>query len=150
MLKNHEKQQESSPLQISSEERSFVIPSDVNTPGSELIEKIDVKRLLPTQNELNINLEQRQELTRSQLAVLLIKILAGTLVGSFTLVITMAIMSGFVDEKRMESFDKTSALVKDLTSALVKDLITFILTAQTGLIGTALGFYFGSRGSQKD
>jgi hypothetical protein len=49
-------------------------------------------------------------------------------------------MSGFVvDEKKNNSFDKTSALAKDL--------ITFILTAQTGLIGTALGFYFGSKGN---
>jgi len=51
-------------------------------------------------------------------------------------------MSGFVDEKKVESFDRTSSLVKDL--------ITFILTAQTGLIGTALGFYFGSRGGNTD
>jgi hypothetical protein len=51
-------------------------------------------------------------------------------------------MTGVIDEKKSESFTKTSALVKDL--------ITFILTAQTGLIGTALGFYFGSRGSNAD
>jgi hypothetical protein len=30
-------------------------------------------------------------------------------------------------------------------SQLVKDLITFLITSQTGLLGTALGFYFGSR-----
>jgi hypothetical protein len=45
-------------------------------------------------------------------------------------------MSHFISQNQVESFNKTSSLVKDL--------ITFILTAQTGLIGTALGFYFGS------
>ncbi|MFN9841906.1 MAG: hypothetical protein ACK56Z_15035, partial [Pseudanabaena sp.] len=58
------------------------------------------------------------------------------------LIILLTVMSGFIDEKKVESFDKTSSLVKDL--------ITFILTAQTGLIGTALGFYFGSRGNNAD
>jgi len=31
------------------------------------------------------------------------------------------------------------------TTALVKDLITLVVTSQIGLIGSALGFYFGSR-----
>ena len=45
----------------------------------------------------------------------------------------------FVDEKKSHSFDKTSSLVKDLA--------TVIFTAQIGLVGTALGFYFGSKNS---
>lgn len=55
---------------------------------------------------------------------------------------TLTIISVRIDGQRTESFDKTSSLVKDL--------ITFIVTAQTGLIGTALGFYFGSRSSKPD
>lgn len=105
-------------------------------------QEVDIKNLLPSQVETGIKLEERQETTRSQLATFLIKILAGTLTASFGLIIILTVMSGFIDEKKIESFDKTSSLVKDL--------ITFILTAQTGLIGTALGFYFGSRGNNAD
>lgn len=105
-------------------------------------QEVDIKKLLPSQVETGIKLEERQETTRSQLATFFIKILAGTLTASFGLIILLTVMSDFVDESKLESFDKTSALVKDL--------VTFILTAQTGLIGTALGFYFGSRGGNPD
>ncbi|MEI6329584.1 MAG: hypothetical protein WCP16_10155 [Pseudanabaena sp. ELA645] len=117
-------------------------------PSSEMIKsyvktkEVDLKNLLPSQVETGIKLEERQETTRSQLATFLIKILAGTLTASFGLIVLLTVMTGVIDEKKSESFTKTSALVKDL--------ITFILTAQTGLIGTALGFYFGSRGSNAD
>lgn len=87
-------------------------------------------------NKTRFTLAERQETTRSQLATFLIKILAGTLIASFSLIIILIVMSHFIDQNQVESFNKTSSLVKDL--------ITFILTAQTGLIGTALGFYFGS------
>lgn len=117
-------------------------------PNEEVIKRYiqtqegEIKNLLPSQVDTGIKLEERQETTRSQLATFLIKILAGTLTASFSLIILLTVMSGFVDEKKVESFDRTSSLVKDL--------ITFILTAQTGLIGTALGFYFGSRGGNAD
>ena len=102
----------------------------------------EIKDLLPSQVDTSLKLEERQETTRSQLANYLIKILAGTLTASFGLIFILTIMSGSVDEKKAQSFEKNSSLVKDL--------ITFILTAQTGLIGTALGFYFGSRGNKSD
>jgi len=117
-------------------------------PNEEVIKRyiqtqeVDIKNLLPSQLDARIKLEERQETTRSQLATFLIKILAGTLTASFGLIIILTVMSVFVDERKVESFDRTSSLVKDL--------ITFILTAQTGLIGTALGFYFGSRGGNAD
>lgn len=95
----------------------------------------------PTTNPSGKTIAERQETTRSKLANFLIYILAGTLIASFVLIITLTIMSGFIDKKK-EYFDKTSSLVKDL--------ITFILTAQTGLIGTALGFYFGSHKDNTD
>lgn len=104
--------------------------------------EVDIKKLMPSVVDTNIKLEERQETTRSRLATFLIKILAGTVAASFAAVIILTIMSGFIDERKSTTFDKNTALVKDL--------ITFILTAQTGLIGTALGFYFGSRGSNAD
>jgi hypothetical protein len=125
------------------EEKSTSTPLDAETIKRYIqTQEVDAKNLLPTQIETGIKLEERQETTRSQLATFLIKILAGTLTASFGLIILLTVMSGFVDEKKIESFDRTSSLVKDL--------ITFILTAQTGLIGTALGFYFGSRGGNAD
>jgi uncharacterized protein YacL len=74
------------------------------------------------------------------LATYLIYILASTIGVSFGLLIGLVIMSASVDEKKISSFDKASALVKDL--------ITVILTSQIGLVGTALGFYFGSKSNQ--
>ena len=105
-------------------------------------QEVDIGSLLPSQRETGIKLEERQETTRAQLATFLIRILAGTLLASFSLILIMILMAGFAGEEKQES-------LKD-NNSLVKDLITFMLTAQTGLIGTALGFYFGSRGSNND
>lgn len=130
------------PSESSSKENQIVTPQSAEMI-KRYVDEVDLKSLLPSQVETDIKLEERQEATRSQLATFLIKILAGTLIASFGLIILLTVMSGFfIDEKKIESFDKTSSLVKDL--------ITFILTAQTGLIGTALGFYFGSRGGNSD
>jgi len=99
----------------------------------------NAKDILPNLDDKEFNLQASQETTRSQLATLLVSILSRTIIASFSLVIVLLIMSIFIDEKKTSSFDKTSALVKDL--------ITLILTAQIGLVGTALGFYFGSKGN---
>jgi len=108
--------------------------SDLNPIQSN---KPDIQSINPNQSP---TLPDRQETTRAWLATFLTYTLAGTITTSFILIISLVVMSGFVvDEKKNNSFDKTSALAKDL--------ITFILTAQTGLIGTALGFYFGSKGN---
>ncbi|MBC6418846.1 MAG: hypothetical protein GDA44_08685 [Prochloron sp. SP5CPC1] len=93
----------------------------------------------PYKEDNKFKIEEKQEETRSQLATFLIKILAGTLTASFGLILLLTLMLGFVDDKKAKALENNSSLVKDL--------ITFILTAQTGLIGTALGFYFGSRDS---
>jgi hypothetical protein len=105
-------------------------------------QEIDLANLLPSQRETGLKLEDRQEITRSQLATFLIKILAGTLFASFSLIIVLVVMAGTIGEEKKETFNENSILVKDM--------ITFMLTAQTGLIGTALGFYFGSRGNGLD
>lgn len=137
-----EKQKEPLPESSSEERSTSALSSEEMIKRYVQTQEVDIKNLLPSQVETGIKLEERQETTRSQLATFLIKILAGTLTASFGLIILLTVMSGFVDESKVESFDKTSSLVKDL--------ITFILTAQTGLIGTALGFYFGSRGNNAD
>lgn len=99
--------------------------------------QFDVRDIVPNRVEKEFNLQASQETTRSQLATFLVRILSRTIIASFSLVIVLLIMSIFIDDKKTSSFDKTSALVKDL--------ITVILTSQIGLVGTALGFYFGSK-----
>ncbi|MFN5302689.1 MAG: hypothetical protein ACK5C9_08610 [Pseudanabaena sp.] len=101
--------------------------------------QFNAKGIVPNLDDKEFNLQASQETTRSQLATLLVSILSRTIIASFSLVVVLLIMSIFIDEKKTSSFDKTSALVKDL--------ITLILTAQIGLVGTALGFYFGSKGN---
>jgi hypothetical protein len=96
----------------------------------------------PTVENLSSKLADKQETTRAQLATSLINILKNTIIASFVLIGVLIIISGFIDKEETEKFDKTSSLVKDV--------IVLIITAQTGLIGTALGFYFGSKNSNND
>jgi hypothetical protein len=105
-----------------------------------------ISNLGPSQSEIGAaSLTPKQgnptlDKTRDELARFLTYTLAGTIVASFVVVVSLTIMSGFfVDEKKTSSFDKTSALAKDL--------IVTILTSQIGLVGTAIGFYFGSKGN---
>jgi hypothetical protein len=105
-------------------------------------QEIDIKSILPSQRDTGIRLEERQETTRSQLATFLIRMLAGTLIASFSIIAILTVTTSLVDDKKAE-------IIKE-NNLLVKDLITLILTAQTGLIGTALGFYFGSRSGKSD
>ena len=102
-----------------------------------LDESPSIVDVTPTTKNTNKTVEEQQEQTRSQLARFLINIFALTIGGSFALFISLVILSVNIDEKKAENLDKTSILVKDL--------ITLIITSQTGLIGSALGFYFGSR-----
>jgi hypothetical protein len=97
---------------------------------------------IPTQSKLDVpkqssDLRHKREATRAELATSLISILSRTIIASFSLFIVLMSISIFVDEKKTSSFDKTSALAKEL--------IVVIFTAQIGLVGTALGFYFGSQ-----
>jgi len=99
--------------------------------------KISTESLTPEQGD---DLQKSQEQTRAKLAKFLTYTLAGTIIASFAVIVALTIMSGFfVEEKKTSSFDKTSALAKDL--------IVTILTSQIGLVGTAIGFYFGSKSS---
>ncbi|MCY7333130.1 MAG: hypothetical protein LH649_10845 [Pseudanabaena sp. CAN_BIN31] len=105
----------------------------------------DIRNFSPTQSTINIldtipSQGSDIEKTREKLANFLTYTLAGTIGFSFVIIVALTIMSGFfVDEKKTSSFDKTSALAKDL--------IVTILTSQIGLVGTVIGFYFGSKGN---
>jgi small-conductance mechanosensitive channel len=119
------------PLQPEMPVGSFLRVKEESTKG-------DIEDLVPSQR----NLSDKQENTRSKLATSLINILAGTLIGSFALIVVMTIMIGLVSKDK-------EVLLKE-HNAWLKDMITLALTAQTGLIGSALGFYFGSRGNNSD
>jgi len=123
-------------------------PADIELPSEEAIaryldlQEVNIRDLLPSQKETSFKLEEKQEATRSQLATFLLKMLAGTLTASLVLIVVLTFASVFVPRERDEPFEQASNLAKDL--------ITLILTTQTGLVGTALGFYFGSRGNNFD
>ena len=110
---------------------------DVISSTKNIDEIPSIDDLSPSTENTNNTIEEQQEQTRSQLANFLVKIFAGTIIGSFVLFSTLVLFSINIDEKKAGNLDKTSILVKDL--------ITLIITSQTGLIGSALGFYFGSR-----
>jgi|688.fasta_scaffold133744_4 hypothetical protein len=105
-----------------------------------VLEKKSFDLDIPTFANKDFDIRKSQEITRSKLATFLVGILAGTIIASFTLIIVLLSISILVDDKKTSSFDKTSALAKEL--------ITVIFTAQIGLVGTALGFYFGSKSNQ--
>jgi hypothetical protein len=124
-------------------ESNFVgeIKSTENDSVLSILDITDTTQDLPSTQKLapdpTYNIPQQQEQTRSQLATFLIKIFAGTLGLSLALVISLVVLSITIDKDKSENFDKTTTLVKDL--------ITLVVTSQIGLIGSALGFYFGSR-----
>lgn len=71
-------------------------------------------------------LELRREATRDILARRVLWLLSGSLICSFI------ILGGVV-------------FIKGSDKETAKDLVALILTSQTGLVGTVLGFYFGTQ-----
>ena len=128
-------------LSESIDENSSIL--DVISSTKNIDESPSISYLFPIVDAVPIavntgqTLEEKQEQTRSQLAGFLVKIFVGTIIGSFVLFSTLVLLTMNIDEKEAGNLDKTSILVKDL--------ITLIITSQTGLIGSALCFYFGSR-----
>jgi hypothetical protein len=124
--------------------RNDIYSSDDDSESGDVsndIGEIQNRDFLPTmKDEVGIpyanDIPQRQETTRAKLANFLILTFAITIGASFMLVVALIVVSVFIDEKNINSFDKTSALAKDL--------IALILASEAGLIGTVLGFYFGS------
>mgnify|MGYP001072325308 CR=1 FL=1 len=135
-------------VEVREDSQSPPDPAGIELPSEEAIaryldlQEVNIRDLLPSQKETSFKLEEKQEATRSQLATFLLKMLAGTLTASLVLIVALTLVSVFVPREREEAFEQTSNLAKDL--------ITLILTTQTGLVGTALGFYFGSRGNNFD
>jgi len=72
------------------------------------------------------NKPSEQERTKAWLVKALV-IIFGSTIGGFLFIIETGSLFSFADK---EDF---------------KDILTSILIAETGIIGTALGFYFGSR-----
>ncbi len=82
------------------------------------------------------NLPVLQEQTRSYLAKFLVGGFVLTMVGIFAVI--------FVDKFFYYSAsDTTKEKIKDQTGT--KDLLSLVLTAQSSLVGAAIGFYFGTR-----
>ena len=77
------------------------IDSSATSPDPELIgrfvqtQEVDISDLVPSQVNTGIKLQERQEETRSNLANSLIKILASTLIASFSLVSLLIFLSIF-------------------------------------------------------
>ncbi|MEG3436192.1 hypothetical protein V0288_03595 [Pannus brasiliensis CCIBt3594] len=87
----------------------------------------------------------KKDNTRPPIATSLIRLLWTTLIASFSAIAVLTVSSfilDIIDREKAEQFEKTISLVKDL--------IALIWTAQTGLIGTAIGFYFGSKSGNSD
>jgi len=82
----------------------------------------------------------RRESTRSKLAERFLWILIGTYFLSFLTMIGVLAMPFFVQsnqELRNDSYSYT------------KDIISILITTQTGLVGSIMGFYFGSSSDSK-
>jgi hypothetical protein len=105
-----------------------------------VLEKKSFNLDIPTFANKDFDIRKSQEETRAKLATRLVEILYQTVIVSVGLIVVLLSISIFVDDKKSASFDKTSALAKEL--------ITVVFTAQIGLVGTALGFYFGSKSNQ--
>ncbi|MGK7918108.1 MAG: hypothetical protein AB4038_21655 [Prochloraceae cyanobacterium] len=68
-----------------------------------------------------------QEKTRSTLAILLVSFLGGSIAFSF-LIIFLILCSNLTSEDKL---------------SFTKDTITLLVTTQVGIVGSAIGFYFG-------
>ncbi|MCC5602821.1 hypothetical protein [Nostoc favosum] len=103
------------------------------TTGHITLKKFDIDGFLPKIKDTNFQIKQipiKQEETRTKLALYLVYTLIGTLFLSFVLTGVAA----FSPDKEDRNY--------------FKDLITLVITSQTGLIGTVLGFYFGAKNNE--
>ena len=84
--------------------------------------------------KLDKSLDHKREDTRSNLANWLIWLLVGTY--GVTFVCSLCVMFIPVNENNLEERDKRYTYTKDIFALLI--------TTQTGLVGSVIGFYFGS------
>lgn len=105
--------------------------------------EIQIKPVNPDEFEKNLSEEEIRNLdhdlnkdiekTRSGLANKLLSLLISTYIGSFIILIAIIIYPVDNQEEKSEIYTYS------------KDIMTLLISTQTGLVGTALGFYFGSR-----
>lgn len=86
---------------------------------------------------VDIPIPVRQEITRSELAKWLVMSFVGTVAGVFVLIL-------FDKVYYISASDSAKDKMKDQQTG-TKDLISLVLTAQSSLVGAAIGFYFGTR-----
>ena len=97
----------------------------------------DKKNPLPKEKLLTLDdLPLIQEETRSKLAKWLVAGFVATMAGIFLIILIDKIYY-------YSASDVTKEKIKDQTGT--KDLVSLILTAQSSLVGAAIGFYFGIR-----
>ena len=103
-------------LSESIDENSSIL--DVISSTKNIDESPSISDLFPIVDAVPIavntgqTLEEKQEQTRSQLAGFLVKIFAGTIIGSFVLFSTLVLLTMNIDEKKAGNLDKTSILIK--------------------------------------
>jgi len=84
--------------------------------------------------KLDKSLDHKREDTRSNLANWLIWLLVGTYLVTF--LCTLCVMFIPINQNDLEERDKRYTYTKDIFALLI--------TTQTGLVGSVIGFYFGS------
>jgi hypothetical protein len=107
-------------------------------PDTNQLSPIDLFGSIPTKRddilkqtefrEQSYNPQKKHDTVRAHITYILLSILAGTL----TLIFAIFILSLFLGNATA-------------TWASLKDMLQILLPAETGLIGSAVGFYFGSQ-----
>lgn len=90
------------------------------------------------QSTIADQIDKQREDTRSKLAQFFLCILGGTYLLSFVLMVGVIVAPFFWEQ---EEFDQQ---LRNDTYTYTKDIISIFITTQTGLVGSIMGFYFGS------
>ena len=131
MSEERGEQQENNPLR-KSEQEELASNLDSSVSLDVVATKYSPKKptpILPPELE---SIPRQQEQTRGWLAKTLVKTLIGTVAATFVVILV---------DKALVAFEKNTE------NQGLREIITLIWTSETALIGTALGFYFGSQNS---
>ena len=124
-------QQENNPLK-KSEQEELASNSDSSVSLDVVATKYSPKKPPPRLPPELESIPRQQEQTRGWLAKTLVKTLIGTVAATFVVILVDKVLV---------------ALEKNTENQGLREIITLIWTSETALIGTALGFYFGSQNS---
>jgi cell division protein FtsL len=122
-------------------------PSDSATPPSSLdltgeMNKLETKEPPSLPDTQNKPIAAMQEETRGKLA--------RTLLHTYQAIVVMVaiqIIYGYVALFSTDANIRDQKMVEN-QNQYVKELITLVLTSATGILGTAIGFYFGKQDSK--